>query len=703
MVVILIGILLGIASAVGTSTTTVSNVWKRTLIDQQWQPKTCDSKPNEIHEILPSLTAICFFLWILRVEFLVLRWRTRDARGGEKTETEHRRGGVRTKTERCRGHVVFGAYKSSQLRIKRLDIDGWPERWHQNGIMIGQRRRSRSRNRYRGKAGKLVNVKRGTTAVVQARKKRIADVLNIEISKNINKEEKGTMTEVTTATPVIRLGAAAMPRPGQPGAACFDGKEVSEFLQRWNLECRDFGIPDDEKCERIPYYCTKEVKDIVEYLTGYTKNDWPKLQEQLKDLYWQDDTQRDSTEALNILISNAAEMDLNAFVMKYETISASLVEQGALSPLDRVHRLLDGLTERLRERVLEFCAKKEWKLSTHDTGKREPSFEELQDFVLNKANTAQKLKVYEKGRAAKERAARRSAARESGESESGTAMTSAKSNTKKPQQQPRIENDTIVELSKQMAALALKIEANLIPASTPSPMSRPTAAAPTNSLFPPRVPRCVWCDSTEHLKSACGELTAVLGTGQIKFNDLGHLCNAVTGEEIPPKFGRGGMKSIWKPTPVAATPVHSISVNHITLEGDKPVASLGTESTVCLVTIHDDGRETHEYIDANIEEKRKRDEIEQGRQVRPRTDESPTPGSSQLFGIPPLNSVSDENTALRKTDKPMYRNTLTVNERVNIGDIVEKILKCEVVVSIAELLAASPETHSQVVEALRTR
>ena len=122
----------------------------------------------------------------------------------------------------------------------------------------------------------------------------------------------------------------------------------------------------------------------------------------------------------------------------------------------------------------------------------------------------------------------------------------------------------------------------------------------------------------------------MLGTGQIKFNDLGHLCNAVTGEEIPPKFGRGGMKSIWKPTPVAATPVHSISVNHITLEGDKPVASLGTESTVCLVTIHDDGRETHEYIDANIEEKRKRDEIEQRRQVRPRTDESPTPGSSQL-------------------------------------------------------------------------
>src|ERR1700694_1728901 len=130
MVVVLIGILLGLASAAGSSTTTVSNVWKRTLIDQQWPPKTCDSKPNEI---LPNLTAICFFLWILQVEFLVLQWRTRDARGGERTETEH-----------CRGHVVFEAYKSSQLRDKRLDIGGGPERWRQNGIMIGQRRRSRS-------------------------------------------------------------------------------------------------------------------------------------------------------------------------------------------------------------------------------------------------------------------------------------------------------------------------------------------------------------------------------------------------------------------------------------------------------------------------------------------------------------------------------------------------------------------------------
>src|SRR6202165_3048463 len=163
MVVVLIGILLGLASAAGSSTTTVSNVWKRTLIEQQWPPKTCDSKPNEF---LPNLTAICFFLWILRVEFLVLRWRTRDARGGERTETEHCRGGVRTKTERCRGHVVFGAYKSSQLRIERLDIDGWPERWHQNGIMIGQRRRRRSRKRYRGKAGKLVNFKKRNTGVV---------------------------------------------------------------------------------------------------------------------------------------------------------------------------------------------------------------------------------------------------------------------------------------------------------------------------------------------------------------------------------------------------------------------------------------------------------------------------------------------------------------------------------------------------------
>ena len=51
-------------------------------------------------------------------------------------------------------------------------------------------------------------------------------------------------------------------------------------------------------------------------------------------------------------------MDLNVYLLKYASISNTLVRKGALSTLDRVNRFLDGLSEKLRERALEFCTKK---------------------------------------------------------------------------------------------------------------------------------------------------------------------------------------------------------------------------------------------------------------------------------------------------------------------------------------------------------
>jgi hypothetical protein len=169
-------------------------------------------------------------------------------------------------------------------------------------------------------------------------------------------KEKRKMTG-TDIPPVIRFGPI-MPRPEQRGALSFDGNGVTEFLRRWNLECQDFGLTDAQKCERIPYYCSEEIKDLIEFLDGYVENDWTKLQKQLKEMYWQNDKQRDSTASLNTLISNAKRMDLHVFIIKYSSISGTLVERGAMSALDRVNRLLDGLSETLRDRVLEYCSKK---------------------------------------------------------------------------------------------------------------------------------------------------------------------------------------------------------------------------------------------------------------------------------------------------------------------------------------------------------
>ena len=80
----------------------------------------------------------------------------------------------------------------------------------------------------------------------------------------------------------------------------------------------------------------------------------------------------------------------------------TLVSQGALSPLDQVTRLLDGLSNDHRMKVLSFCAKNKWKLSAQDVGTVDPNYEELKQFVLREAQTSQIWAVYDKEQAMRE-------------------------------------------------------------------------------------------------------------------------------------------------------------------------------------------------------------------------------------------------------------------------------------------------------------
>jgi hypothetical protein len=180
--------------------------------------------------------------------------------------------------------------------------------------------------------------------------------------------------------------------------------------------------------------------------------------------------------------------------------------------------------------------------------------------------------------------------------------------------------------------------------------------------------------------------------------------NVVTGEEILTMFGKGGMKVLLQPV---VAPPHATTVSHITLEEDKPAAEIGNEGTVCVVTIRDDGSEEFEYVDVNVEEKRKRDDIEQVRQVRQRTEDSQTPGASQFVGVfpPPVQRGAPTPAPMvgRFAEKPMYRNLSAIGEKVDIGGMVDKILRSEVNVTVEELLATSAEVRGQVVDLLRNR
>jgi hypothetical protein len=185
-----------------------------------------------------------------------------------------------------------------------------------------------------------------------------------------------------------------MPRPNQAGALHFDKTNITDFLRRWNIECEDYSLTDEQKCDRIIDYCAEDVQDVIKLLDGYTTRNWETLQAELKKLYWQYDKQKGSSTALNQLINDAPTMDLNIYILRYASISDALVKKGALSTLDRVGFLLDGLLKPLRDKVIEFCTEKDWRLSPHDTGSNEPNFDQLKAFILTKAQADQKKIVY---------------------------------------------------------------------------------------------------------------------------------------------------------------------------------------------------------------------------------------------------------------------------------------------------------------------
>ena len=39
-----------------------------------------------------------------------------------------------------------------------------------------------------------------------------------------------------------------MPRPGEPGALCFNETVITKFLKDWERECEEYGLTDAQKC-----------------------------------------------------------------------------------------------------------------------------------------------------------------------------------------------------------------------------------------------------------------------------------------------------------------------------------------------------------------------------------------------------------------------------------------------------------------------
>jgi hypothetical protein len=129
----------------------------------------------------------------------------------------------------------------------------------------------------------------------------------------------------------------------------------------------------------------------------------------------------------------------------------------------------------------------------------------------------------------------------------------------------------------------------------------PIASSAPAIIRPERVPKCIWCDSREHSRrSDCVLFAEALKSENIKINENGRIAFASSGAEVPPAFGRGGMKAmydlVFSTLAASQAGVHTITFDDgHGMDGDTQGVSVST-------------KEKGEWIEVDVEEKRKRDD-----------------------------------------------------------------------------------------------
>ena len=69
------------------------------------------------------------------------------------------------------------------------------------------------------------------------------------------------------------LLAVQCPMPGQQGALCFGGKEISEFLRNWKRMANKYRLSMATKIESVVDYCTPEMKNSVKALMSMARRE----------------------------------------------------------------------------------------------------------------------------------------------------------------------------------------------------------------------------------------------------------------------------------------------------------------------------------------------------------------------------------------------------------------------------------------------
>src|SRR5258705_2748209 len=76
-----------------------------------------------------------------------------------------------------------------------------------------------------------------------------------------------------------------MPSPQGKSSLCFHGKDIDDFLTKFEHFANHANLTNKKKCEELRIYFTKKEKCVLDVLAGYQNGDWHKLKKELGSLY----------------------------------------------------------------------------------------------------------------------------------------------------------------------------------------------------------------------------------------------------------------------------------------------------------------------------------------------------------------------------------------------------------------------------------
>jgi hypothetical protein len=180
----------------------------------------------------------------------------------------------------------------------------------------------------------------------------------------------------------------------------------------------------------------------------------------------------------------------------------------------------------MRKKVIKFCAKMDWKVTSDQDGET-PNFDEIKKLLENEVRTMERISVSE----------HQHCFLTSNRDDPISSISPLYNIPAVTSPKPAIDN-AVNPATPNSIPLVLTIPAPNLVIST----------IPTSSFCRrvPRVSRCIWCHSPDHSRrSECMLFSEALKSGNIQINEIGHVVLSSTGAEFPPAFGRGGMKLLY--------------------------------------------------------------------------------------------------------------------------------------------------------------